>query len=123
MADCKKYKKIEGIEKIIATREYQERMINRKESSKKGLIIGLSVILLIILQVVGGLVISAFLEPISNKISFISKENISLILMCIVFIVSIYIPYLVIKTYIPKKDELYNKYNCNKDEIKNNRIN
>lgn len=118
---AKKDKKIEGIEKIIATREYQERMINRKESSKKGLIIGLSVILLIILQVVGGLVISAFLEPISNKISFISKENISLILMCIVFIVSIYIPYLVIKTYIPKKDELYNKYNCNKDEIKNNR--
>ena len=38
----KKNKKIEGIEKIIATREYQERMIDRKESSKKGLTIGLA---------------------------------------------------------------------------------
>lgn len=115
---AKKDKKIEGIEKIIATREYQERMIDRKESSKKGLIIGLSVILLIILQVLGGLIVSVFVEPISQKISFISKDNINLIFMCIVFALSIYIPYLVLKAYLPKEDKIINK---SKEEVKKER--
>ena len=101
----KKNKKIEGIEKIIATREYQERMIDRKESSKKGLTIGLAVILLIILQVVGGLLISAFISPISQKITFISQDSIYLILMCIVFVLSIYIPYLILKAYLPREEK------------------
>lgn len=115
----KKDKKIEGIEKIIATREYQERMINRKESSKKGLIIGITVILLIILQVIGGLIISVFLEPISNKITFISKENIYLILMCIVFALSIYIPYLILKAYLPEKKKIdKEEQEENKEELK-----
>lgn len=99
----KKNKKIDGIEKIIATREYQERMINRKESSKKGLIIGFSVILLIILQVVSGLILSVFIEPISQKITFISRDNIYLVLMCVVFALSVYLPYLLLKAYIPKE--------------------
>ncbi len=103
----KKNKKIEGIEKIIATREYQERMINRKESSKKGLIIGLCVMLFIVLQLVLGFIISLTLDVISSKITFISKEDISLILMCIMFVISLYIPYLVLKAYLPmeKKQE------------------
>lgn len=105
---AKKDKKIDGIEKIIATREYQERMIGRKESSKIGLVIGFCVILLIILQVVGGLLISVFLDSVSNRITFISKDNIYLILMCIVFALSIYIPYLVLKAYIPKKEKVEN---------------
>lgn len=99
----KKNKKIDGIEKIIATREYQERMINRKESSKKGLIIGFSVILLIILQVVSGLILSVFIEPISQKITFISRDNIYLVLMCVIFALSVYLPYLLLKAYIPKE--------------------
>lgn len=99
----KKNKKIDGIEKIIATREYQERMINRKESSKKGLIIGFSVILLIILQVVSGLILSVFIEPISQKITFISRDNIYLVLLCLVFALSVYLPYLLLKAYIPKE--------------------
>lgn len=99
----KKNKKIDGIEKIIATREYQERMIERKESSKKGLIIGFSVILLIILQVVFGLILSVFIDPISQKITFISKDNIYLILLCLVFVISVYLPYLLLKAYIPKE--------------------
>ena len=111
----KKNKKIEGIEKIIATREYQERMIDRKESSKKGLTIGLAVILLIILQVVGGLVISAFISPISQKITFISQDSIYLILMCIVFVLSIYIPYLILKAYLPREEK---KQEISKEEKK-----
>lgn len=111
----KKNKKIEGIEKIIATREYQERMIDRKESSKKGLTIGLAVILLIILQVVGGLVISAFISPISQKITFISQDSIYLILMCIVFVLSIYIPYLILKAYLPRGEK---KQEISKEEKK-----
>ena len=96
----KKNKKIEGIEKIIATREYQEKIIDRKESSKKGLIIGLSVILLVILQVVGGLIASTILPLLVEKITFISKDCIYLILMCIVFGVSLAVPYLVIRPYL-----------------------
>lgn len=96
----KKNKKIEGIEKIIATREYQEKIIDRKESSKKGLIIGLSVILLVILQVVGGLIASTILPLLVEKIKFISKDCIYLILMCIVFGVSLAVPYLVIRPYL-----------------------
>lgn len=115
---AKKDKKIEGIEKIIATREYQERMIDRKESSKKGLIIGLSVILLIILQVIGGLLVNVFIEPISQRISFISKDNINLIFMCIVFAMSIYIPYLILKAYLLKEDKVVNK---TKEELKKER--
>ncbi len=101
----KKNKKIEGIEKIIATREYQERMINRKESSKKGLVIGFCVMLFIVLQLVLGFIISLTLDVISSKITFISKDNISLILMCVMFVIALYIPYLVLKAYLPKEEK------------------
>ena len=102
----KKEKKIDGIEKILSTREYQERMIDRKESSKKGLIIGMAVTLLLVLQLVLGLLVSVFLEPISNRITFISKDNIYLILSCIVFALSIYLPYLLLKAYLPKEEKV-----------------
>lgn len=101
----KKEKKIDGIEKILSTREYQERILERKDSSKKGLVIGMAVILLLILQLIGGLIASTILEPISNIIKFISKDNIYLILSCLVFIVSIYLPYLLLKLYIPKEEK------------------
>ena len=100
----KKNKKIEGIEKILSTREYQERMIERKNSSKIGLVIGFAVILLIIFQVLGGIIVSVFLEGISNSITFISQSNIYLILSCFIFVVSIYLPYLLLKSYIPKEE-------------------
>ncbi len=102
---AKKDKKIEGIEKIIATREYQERMIDRKESSKKGLILGFAVILLIILQVIGGLIVTTFMTPISQKITFMSQGSIYLILMCVVFALSIYLPYLILRAYLPKENK------------------
>ena len=101
----KKNKKIEGIEKILSTREYQERMIERKNSSKIGLVIGFAVILLIIFQVLGGTIVSVFLEGISNSITFISQSNIYLILSCFIFIISIYLPYLLLKSYIPKEEK------------------
>lgn len=100
----KKNKKIEGIEKILSTREYQERMIERKNSSKIGLVIGFAVILLIIFQVLGGIIVSVFLEGISNSITFISQSNIYLILSCFIFVISIYLPYLLLKSYIPKEE-------------------
>ena len=100
----KKNKKIEGIEKILSTREYQERMIERKNSSKIGLVIGFAVILLIIFQVLGGTIVSVFLEGISNSITFISQSNIYLILSCFIFVISIYLPYLLLKSYIPKEE-------------------
>ena len=111
---AKRNKKIEGIEKIIATREYQERMIDRKESSKKGLIVSFAVILLIILQVIGGLIVTTFMTPISQKITFMSQGSIYLLLMCIVFAVSIYLPYLILKAYLPKE----NKKEITKEENK-----
>ena len=101
----KKNKKIEGIEKILSTREYQERMIERKNSSKIGLVIGFAVILLIIFQVLGGIIVSVFLEGISNSITFISQSNIYLILSCFIFVISIYLPYLLLKSYIPKEEK------------------
>lgn len=102
----KKDKKIEGIEKILSTREYQERIIERKQSSKKGLIIGMAVILLLVLQVITGLLVNVLADPIASKITFISRDNIYLILMCIVFAISIYLPYLLLKAYIPKEEKI-----------------
>ena len=112
----KKNKKIDGIEKIFSTREYQERMIERKSSGKIGLIIGMAVILLLILQIFGGIIVSVFLETISNSITFISQSNIYLILSCFVFVISIYLPYLLLKSYIPKEKK--NKSNGKEDIIK-----
>ena len=68
------------------------------------LVIGFAVILLIILQVLGGTIVSVFLEGISNSITFISQSNIYLILSCFAFVISIYLPYLLLKSYIPKED-------------------
>ena len=120
----KKDKKIDGIEKILSTREYQERMIERKNSSKIGLVIGFAVILLIILQVLGGTIVSVFLEGISNSITFISQSNIYLILSCFVFVISIYLPYLLLKSYIPKEDVEDNiiKEKIDETSKKNNRF-
>ena len=120
----KKDKKIDGIEKILSTREYQERMIERKNSSKIGLVIGFAVILLIILQVLGGTIVSVFLEGISNSITFISQSNIYLILSCFAFVISIYLPYLLLKSYIPKEDVEDNiiKEKIDETSKKNNRF-
>lgn len=102
----KKNKKIDGIEKIIATREYQERMIERKESSKSGLVIGMAVIILILLQVITAFATELLAPTIAQKITRISVENITLILMCIAFAISVYVPFLVIKSYLPKEEKL-----------------
>ena len=102
----KKNKKIDGIEKIIATREYQERMIERKESSKKGLVVGMAVIILILLQVVTALGDELIAPVVAKHITKISVENITLILMCVSFAISIYIPYLLLRMYLPKEDKI-----------------
>lgn len=102
----KKNKKIDGIEKIIATREYQERMIERKESSKKGLVVGMAVIILILLQVVTALGVELIAPVVAKHITKISVENITLILMCVSFAISIYIPYLLLRMYLPKEDKI-----------------
>lgn len=117
----KKEKKIDGIEKILSTREYQERIIERKNSSKKGLVIGMAVIMLLILQLIGGAIVSAIMDPISNVITFISKDNIYLILSCILFAVSIYLPYLLLKAYLPK-EEIENEKQETKEEKKESLI-
>lgn len=105
----KKEKKIEGIEKIIETREYQDRMIERKKSSKKGLVIGFATILFIILQICGAIFESMLVPTLSSKITFISQNSIELILLSIVFIVSLYLPYLFLKSYMPKEENKVKK--------------
>ena len=105
----KKEKKIEGIEKIIETREYQARMIERKKSAKKGLIIGFSVILLIVLQTLGALFENSILPSLATKITFVSENSIYLLLLCFVFIISLYVPYLFLKLYLPKEENNNNK--------------
>ena len=116
----KKNKKIDGIEKIIATREYQERMIERKESSKKGLVVGMAVIILIILQVVTSLGSELIAPVIAQKVTRISVENITLILMCLSFAISIYIPYILLKMYLPKEEKV-SKEEKNSEEFKEKR--
>lgn len=113
----KKNKKIDGIEKIIATREYQERMIERKESSKKGLVVGMAVIILILLQVVTALGVELIAPVVAKHITKISVENITLILMCVSFAISIYIPYLLLRMYLPKEDKI-NKEEKSSQEYK-----
>ena len=116
----KKDKKIDGIEKIIATREYQERMIERKESSKKGLVIGMAVIILILLQVITAFG-SELVSPIlARKITAISQENITLILMCVSFVISLAIPYGILKLYLPKEKDILREEKSTQ-EYKDNR--
>ena len=116
----KKDKKIDGIEKIIATREYQERMIERKESSKKGIVIGLAVIILILLQVITAFG-SELVSPIlARKITAISQENITLILMCVSFVISLAIPYGILKLYLPKEKDILREEKSTQ-EYKDNR--
>ncbi len=119
----KKEKKITGIEKILSTREYQERMIQRKESSKKGLIIGLSVILLIVMQVVGGLLANVLVSPLHKVMPWISDGSIELILISVVFVLSIFIPYLILRAYIPKEEKIENKEEIKNKEENENKIN
>ena len=103
----KKEKKIEGIEKIISTRKYQERLIDRKDSAKKGFAIGLAISLLIIIQVIGGLIGTVLIDPIlgliGNKLSY---DNVYLIVNCIIMILSLIIPYFVLKSYMVKEEKL-----------------
>lgn len=100
---AKKNNDIEGIEKIISTREYQERMIERKNSSKIGFVIAFSVIILIVLQVLGGIVTSLITDSLTN-LSENAQRNIYLLLSIVVFIISTFIPYLIVKPYIVKED-------------------
>ena len=114
----KKEKKIEGIEKIIETKEYQERMIERKKSSKKGLAIGFSIILFIILQMFGALLLSMVIPALSTRISFISENSLYLMLYCVIFVVSLYLPYLYLKLYMPKEESVKKKKELNEEELK-----
>ena len=102
----KKNKNINGIEKIIATREYQERMIERKDASRKGLVIGMAVIILILLQVLTAFGAEILSSILSQKITRISQGSITLILMCVSFVISLYIPYVLLKLYLPKEDKI-----------------
>ena len=102
----KKNKNINGIEKIIATREYQERMIERKDASRKGLVIGMAVIILILLQVLTAFGAEILSSILSQKITRISQGGITLILMCVSFVISLYIPYVLLKLYLPKEDRI-----------------
>ena len=102
----KKNKNINGIEKIIATREYQERMIERKDASRKGLVIGMAVIILILLQVLTAFGAEILSSILSQKITRISQGSITLILMCVSFVISLYIPYVLLKLYLPKEDRI-----------------
>ncbi len=112
----KKKNSINGIEKIIETREYQERMIERKVSAKKGLVIGFAVILVIVLQIVGSLLESIILPVLTRKITFISENSMYLILLAFVFIISLYVPYLLLKLYTPKEDKKAKK-DLNEEEL------
>ena len=102
----KKNKNINGIEKIIATREYQDRMIERKDASRKGLVIGMAVIILILLQVLTAFGAEILSSILSQKITRISQGSITLILMCVSFVISLYIPYVLLKLYLPKEDRI-----------------
>ena len=102
----KKNKNINGIEKIIATREYQERMIERKDASRKGLVIGMAVIILILLQVLTAFGAEILSSILSQKITRISQGSITLILMCVSFVISLYIPYVLLKLYLPREDKI-----------------
>lgn len=90
---------------IQKTREYQEKLLERKEGSKKGLAIGLSIILLILIQLFGGVLLGVGYELLINKYSFARSSNLYLLAQCLLYIISIGIPYLIIKTYIPDEEK------------------
>ena len=81
-------------------------MIERKEASRKGLVIGMAVIILILLQVLTAFGAEILSSILSQKITRISQGSITLILMCVSFVISLYIPYLLLKLYLPIEDKV-----------------
>lgn len=99
-----------SLKKNLSDEELREKKLLKREYSKTGYVLGLSVILYIVISIVLSL-ISAFISmPLTNLFNGkISQENISCILTCITSCISLFVPYLLLRSY------------TNKDEIKENR--
>lgn len=91
--------------KNLSDEELREKKLLNREYSKTGYVLGLSVILYVVLSIVLSL-ISAFIStPITNLFNgVISEENISCILTCIISCISLFVPYLLLRSYTSKED-------------------
>ena len=107
-------KKTKEVIKEKSVRELQEEYILKRDFSRYGFVIGISVLLFIVLQVVLSLAITPIVAVLGTTVS-LSVSNINTISNIIVFIISLLIPTFFVMVYIPKvskKEKL-------EDDVKN----
>lgn len=99
----KKHKK--NVTKDLSDDEIREKKLQKKEYSKVGYVLGFSVILYMVLSIVLSFISTFIQMPIYNLFDGkISKENVSVIITCIVSCLTLYIPYAFLKSYTDKTE-------------------
>lgn len=102
---CKNSRK--NTKKNLSDEELRDKKLLKREYSKTGYVLGLSVILYIVISIVLSLMSAFISAPLTNLFNGrISQENITCILTCITSCIALFVPYLLLRSY------------TNKDEIK-----
>lgn len=100
----KNFKK--GAKGNISDEELREKKLKGREYSKAGYVIGLSIILYIVITNLLTIISSFISLPLYDMFGGkISQTNISTILTCIVFCITLYIPYYFLKSYTNNNEE------------------
>lgn len=108
--NTKKKVKEEVIEKSV--RQIQEEYVLKKDFSRYGFVIGVSVLLFIVLQLVLSVVVIPVVSAIATIIP-ISSSNISTISTIIAFVISLVVPALFVMAYIQKDDSEFKELDSN----------
>lgn len=112
----KKHKK--NVTKDLSDDDIREKKLQKKEYSKVGYVLGFSVILYIVLSIVLSFISTFIQMPIYNLFDGkISKENVSVIITCIVSCLTLYIPYAFLKSYTDKTEIEEKKASVNKSFV------
>lgn len=94
-------KKTKEVIKEKSVRQLQEEYILKRDFSRYGFVIGISVLLFIVLQLVLSLAVTPIVAALGTTVS-LSVSNINTISNIIVFIISLLIPTFFVMVYIPK---------------------
>lgn len=101
----KKKKEVKVKEENLKEKEINK--VTKRELAKYGYVIGMSVILYVAVQLIATYVVTLFITPLSN-VTRLSVDSISMLANMIVFIISLLVPALFVKTYV-ENDNISNK--------------
>ena len=112
-----KGKKKQKVVEVENLEEKESNVIKRKEYSRYGYVIGMSVILFIVCQMVFAVILSPLMSSIGS-ITSLNSEELSTILNIIVFIISLVVPTLFIKMYIDRDSDKCHFFNLKGIDVK-----